>query len=142
MPRKNMSPEEGMGASTCSQVKGSEVPARKHLHEGTSSRRTSGYSESEDSEGGHWKSKSKRHRSNTYEDDLSQPWTCKERNPFTTRIRHFNFPRTRMPSHVKTYDRNGDPEDHIKLFQSAAKDKKGQCQHGAHVQISTTNWEF
>ncbi|GJT89997.1 reverse transcriptase domain-containing protein [Tanacetum coccineum] len=59
--------------------------------------------------------------SDTYEDDLSQPWTCEERNPFTTRIRHFDFPRTRMPSHVKTYDGSGDPEDHIKLFQSAAK---------------------
>ncbi|GJY52753.1 hypothetical protein Tco_0444417 [Tanacetum coccineum] len=43
-----------------------------------------------------WKSKSRRHMSNTYEDDLSQPWTCEERNPFTPRIRHFNFPRTRM----------------------------------------------
>ncbi|GJS20155.1 hypothetical protein Tco_0448787 [Tanacetum coccineum] len=36
-----------------SQEKGTKVPARKHHHEGTSSRRTSGYSESEDSEGGH-----------------------------------------------------------------------------------------
>ncbi|GKA20276.1 reverse transcriptase domain-containing protein [Tanacetum coccineum] len=26
-----------------------------------------------------------------------------------------------MPSHVKTYDGSGDPEDHLKLFQSAAK---------------------
>ncbi|GKE76660.1 reverse transcriptase domain-containing protein, partial [Tanacetum coccineum] len=56
-----------------------------------------------------------------YEDDLSQPWTCEERNPFTPRIRHFSLPRTRMPSHVKTYDGSGDPEDHLKLFQSAAK---------------------
>ncbi|GJT14390.1 hypothetical protein Tco_0861432 [Tanacetum coccineum] len=69
-----------------SQARGAEVQARKHHHEGTSSRRTSGYSESEDSKGGHWKSKSNRHRSDTYEDDLSQPWTCEERNPFTTRI--------------------------------------------------------
>ncbi|GJY67916.1 hypothetical protein Tco_0470898 [Tanacetum coccineum] len=45
-----------------SQAKGTEVPARKHHHEGTSSQRTSKYSESEDSEGGHWKSKSKKHR--------------------------------------------------------------------------------
>ncbi|GJS41681.1 hypothetical protein Tco_0566724 [Tanacetum coccineum] len=33
----------------------------------------------------------------------------------------FSLPRTRMPSHVKTYDGSGDPEDHLKLFQSAAK---------------------
>ncbi|GKD48616.1 hypothetical protein Tco_1277592 [Tanacetum coccineum] len=54
--------------------------------------------------------------SNTYEDDLSQPWTCEERNPFTPRIRHFNFPRTRMPNHVKTYDGREDPVEihHIK----------------------------
>ncbi|GJZ80125.1 putative RNA-directed DNA polymerase, eukaryota, reverse transcriptase zinc-binding domain protein [Tanacetum coccineum] len=56
-----------------------------------------------------------------YEDDLSQPWTCEERNPFTPRIRHSSLPMTRMPSHIKIYDGSGDPEDHLKLFQSAAK---------------------
>ncbi|GJW85704.1 reverse transcriptase domain-containing protein [Tanacetum coccineum] len=106
-------------------------------NQGTSSRRTSGYSESEDSEGGHWKSKSKRHRSDTYEDDLSQPWTCEERNPFTTRIRHFDFPRTRMPSHVKTYDGSGDPEDHIKLFQSVAKTERWAMPTWCHMFNST-----
>ncbi|GJV00681.1 hypothetical protein Tco_1329951 [Tanacetum coccineum] len=99
-----------------SHAKGTEVQPRKHHHRGTSPRGNSRYSESEDSEGGHWKSKSKRHMSNTYEYDLSQPWTCEERNPFTPRIWHFDFPRTRMPSHVKTYDRSGDPKDHLKLF--------------------------
>ncbi|GJZ44218.1 hypothetical protein Tco_0591473 [Tanacetum coccineum] len=116
---------------------GTEVPAKKHHHEGTSSRRTSGYSESEDSKGGHWKSKSKRHRSNTYEDDLSQPWTYEERNPFTTRIRHFDFPRTRMPNHVKTYNGSGDPEDHIKLFQSAAKTERWAMPTWCHMFNST-----
>ncbi|GJR52829.1 hypothetical protein Tco_1403350 [Tanacetum coccineum] len=67
---------------------------------GTSPRGTSRYSESEDSEGGHWKSKSKRHR-------------------------------TRMFSDIKTYDGSGDPEDHLKLFQSATKQKGGRCQRGA-----------
>ncbi|GJX20663.1 hypothetical protein Tco_0223340 [Tanacetum coccineum] len=116
------------------QGKGIEAPARKHHHEGTSSRRTSGYSESEDSKGGHWKSKSKRHRSNTYEDDLSQPWTYEERNSFTTQIRHFDFPRIRMPSHVKTYDGSRDPEDHIKLFQSAAKIERWAMPTWCHME--------
>ncbi|GKD47010.1 hypothetical protein Tco_1271655 [Tanacetum coccineum] len=107
-----------------------EVQPRKHHHRGTSSRETGEYSESEDSEGGHWKSKSRRHRSNTHEDDLSQPWTCEERNPFTPRIWHFNFPRTRMPSHVKTYNGSGDLEDHLKLFQPRQRQRGGQCQHG------------
>ncbi|GJW32984.1 reverse transcriptase domain-containing protein [Tanacetum coccineum] len=120
-----------------SQAKGTEVLTKKHHHEGTSSRRTSGYSESEDSEGGHWKSKSKRHRSDTYEDDLFRPWTCEESNPFTTRIRHFDFPRTRMPSHVKTYDGSGDPEDHIKLFQSAAKTERWAMPTWCHMFNST-----
>ncbi|GKD23603.1 reverse transcriptase domain-containing protein [Tanacetum coccineum] len=119
------------------QARGTEVPARKHHHEDTSSRRTSGYSESEDSEGGHWKSKSKRHRSDTYEDDLSQPWTCEERNHFTSRIQHFDFLRTRMPSHVKTYDGSGDPEDHIKLFQSAAKTERWAMPTWCHMFNST-----
>ncbi|GKE38671.1 hypothetical protein Tco_1462076 [Tanacetum coccineum] len=43
----------------------------RRQQKGTPSRTTSQYSESEDSEGGHWKSKSRRQRSNTYEDDLS-----------------------------------------------------------------------
>ncbi|GKA70615.1 reverse transcriptase domain-containing protein [Tanacetum coccineum] len=89
------------------------------------------------SEGGHWKSKSTRRRSNTYEDDLSQPWTCKERNSFTPRIRHFNFPRTRMPSHVKTYDGSGDPNDHIKLFQAAAKTERWAMPTWCHMFNST-----
>ncbi|GJZ02532.1 reverse transcriptase domain-containing protein [Tanacetum coccineum] len=85
---------------------GTVVPAIKHHHEGTLSRRTSGYSESEDSEGGHWKSKSKRHR-------------------------------TRMPSHVKTYDGSGDPKDHIKLFQSAAKTERWAMPTWCHMFNST-----
>ncbi|GKB04286.1 reverse transcriptase domain-containing protein [Tanacetum coccineum] len=73
-----------------SHEKETEVQPRKHHHRGTSSRETGGHSESEDSDGGRWKSKSRRHR-------------------------------TRMPSHVKTYDGRGDLEDHLKLFQAAAK---------------------
>ncbi|GJR43808.1 hypothetical protein Tco_1311911, partial [Tanacetum coccineum] len=86
-----------------------------------SSRYTENYSESEDSEGGHWKSKSRRKKFNVEDDDLSQPWVCAETDPFTSRIRHFNFPKTRMPSHVKTYNGSEDPEDHLKIFQAAAK---------------------
>ncbi|GJR86986.1 reverse transcriptase domain-containing protein [Tanacetum coccineum] len=119
------------------QAKRTEVEARRRQQKGTPSRTTSQYSESEDSEGGHWKSKSRRQRSNTYEDDLSQPWTCEERNPFTPRIRHFSLPRTRMPSHVKTYDGSGDPEDHLKLFQSAAKTEGWAMPTWCHMFNST-----
>ncbi|GKA09898.1 reverse transcriptase domain-containing protein [Tanacetum coccineum] len=111
------------------------VPERQQKR--TPSRATSQYSESEDSEGGHWKSKSRRQKSNTYEDDLYQPWTCEERNPFTPRIRHFSLPRTRMPSHVKTYDGSGDPEDHLKLFQSAAKTEGWAMPTWCHMFNST-----
>ncbi|GJR47233.1 hypothetical protein Tco_1315336 [Tanacetum coccineum] len=76
-------------------------------------------SESEDSGGGHWKSRKK--RSNREEDDLSQSWVCEEIDPFTPRIRYFDFLKTRMPSHIKTYDWSEDPEDHLKKFQAAAK---------------------
>ncbi|GJT13034.1 reverse transcriptase domain-containing protein [Tanacetum coccineum] len=116
------------------QAKRTEVETRRHQQK---SRTTSQYSESEDSEGGHWKSKSRRQKSNTYEDDLYQPWTCEERNPFTLRIRHFSLPRTRMPSHVKTYDGSGDPEDHLKLFQSAAKTEGWAMPTWCHMFNST-----
>ncbi|GKD74343.1 reverse transcriptase domain-containing protein [Tanacetum coccineum] len=119
------------------QAKRTEVEARRRQQKGTPSRTTSQYSESEDSEGGNWKSKSRRQRSNTYEDDLSRPWTCEERNPFTPRIWNFSLPRTRMPSHVKTYDGSGDPEDHLKLFQSDAKTEGWAMPTWCHMFNST-----
>ncbi|GKB25367.1 hypothetical protein Tco_0864768 [Tanacetum coccineum] len=81
-------------------------------------------SESGTSDGGHWKSKSKRHKP-TYEEDLAVPWSCEEVDPFTPRIRNFKSSRkTRMPNNVKTYDETGDPEDRVKIFQTAAQQKK------------------
>ncbi|GJS11512.1 hypothetical protein Tco_0368308 [Tanacetum coccineum] len=58
------------------------------------------------------------------EDDLSQPLVCGETDPFTPRIRYFDFLKTRMPSHIKTYDGSEDPEDHLKIFQVAAKTER------------------
>ncbi|GKF89966.1 hypothetical protein Tco_0263929, partial [Tanacetum coccineum] len=84
-------------------------------------RYTENYSKSEDSEGGHWKSKSRRKKFSVEDDDLSQPWVCAETDSFTSRIRHFDFPKTRMSSHVKTYNGSEDPEDHLKIFQATAK---------------------
>ncbi|GKD95360.1 reverse transcriptase domain-containing protein, partial [Tanacetum coccineum] len=73
------------------------------------------------SDGGHWKSKLKRHKP-TDEEDLAVPWSCEEVDPFTPRIRNFKSSRkTRMPNNVKTYDETGDLEDHVKIFQAAAQ---------------------
>ncbi|GJS23665.1 reverse transcriptase domain-containing protein [Tanacetum coccineum] len=73
------------------------------------------------SDEGHWKSKSKRHKS-TDEDDLAVPWICEEVDLFTPRIRNFkSSQKTRMPNNVKTYDGIGDPEDHVKIFQAAVQ---------------------
>ncbi|GJW64423.1 reverse transcriptase domain-containing protein [Tanacetum coccineum] len=64
----------------------------------------------------------KKQKSSIEEDDLSQPWVCEETDPFTPRIRYFDFlKKTRMPSNVKTYDGSDDPKDHLKIFQAAAK---------------------
>ncbi|GJY83283.1 hypothetical protein Tco_0496659 [Tanacetum coccineum] len=102
-----------------------------------SSRYTENYSESEDSEGGHWKSKLRRKKSSVEDDDLSQPWVCAETDPFTSRIRHFDFPKTRMPSHVKTYNGSEDPEDHLKIFQAAAKTERWAMPTWCHMFNST-----
>ncbi|GJU77086.1 reverse transcriptase domain-containing protein [Tanacetum coccineum] len=78
-------------------------------------------SESGTSDGGRWKSASKRQKL-IDEEDLAVPWTCEEVDPFTPRIRNFKSSRkTRMPNNVKTYDGTGDPEDHVKKFQAAAQ---------------------
>nr|GEV03143.1 reverse transcriptase domain-containing protein [Tanacetum cinerariifolium] len=95
-------------------------------------------SKSKDSEGGHWKSKSKKQNYSTYEDDLSQPWLCEETDPFTLRIRNFVFPkRVRMSGNVKTYDGLGDPKDHMKNFQSAAKVERWVLPTWCHMFSST-----
>ncbi|GJT14863.1 hypothetical protein Tco_0873569 [Tanacetum coccineum] len=102
--------------------RGRSVSAHSDSHNQPSySRYTDALSESEDSRGGNWKSRSRKKKSSEEEDDLSQPWVCKETDPFTPRICYFDLPKTRMPSHVKTYDGSEDPEDHLKNFQTAAK---------------------
>ncbi|GJQ98581.1 reverse transcriptase domain-containing protein [Tanacetum coccineum] len=102
-----------------------------------SSRYTENHSESKDSEGGHWKSKSRRQKSSVEDDDLSQPWVCAETDPFTSWIRHFDFPKTRMPSHVKTYNESDDPEDHLKIFHAAAKTERWAMPTWCHMFNST-----
>nr|GEW09773.1 reverse transcriptase domain-containing protein [Tanacetum cinerariifolium] len=100
-----------------SRSKETEIAFEKHRHKREYSRRTKAVSESEGSVGGNWKSKPKNQKSSV-EDDLSQPWVCEETNPFIPRICYFDFPRARMPSHIKTYDGSEDPEDHLKIFQA------------------------
>nr|GEV96896.1 hypothetical protein [Tanacetum cinerariifolium] len=82
-------------------------------------------------------SRSKKKNSGGEEDDLSQPWVCEETDPFTPRIRYFDFPKTRMPSHIKTYDGSEDPEDHLKIFQVGAKTKRWAMPTWCHVFNST-----
>ncbi|GJW77037.1 reverse transcriptase domain-containing protein [Tanacetum coccineum] len=84
-----------------------------------------------------WKSKSRRKKSSVEDDDLSQPWVCAETDPFTSQIRHFDFPKTRMPSHVKTYNGSEDPEDHLKIFQAAAKTERWAMPTWCHMFNST-----
>nr|GEW16564.1 protein NYNRIN-like [Tanacetum cinerariifolium] len=101
------------------------------------SRYTKALSESEDNGDGHWKSRSKKKKSSGEEDDLSQPWVCEETDPFTPRIRHFDFQKTRMPSHIKTYDGSEDLKDHLKIFQAAAKIERWAMPTWCHMFNST-----
>nr|GEW38080.1 reverse transcriptase domain-containing protein [Tanacetum cinerariifolium] len=93
-------------------------------------------SESEGSAGGHWKSKPKKQKS-SMEDDLSQPWVCEETDPFTPRICYFDFPKTLMPSHIKTYDESEDSKDHLKIFQAVAKTERWAMPTWCHMFNST-----
>ncbi|GJX56306.1 hypothetical protein Tco_0286203 [Tanacetum coccineum] len=113
----------------------------KRHNKRASSRRMEALSESEDSAGGHWKSKPKRQKS-SIEDDLSQPWVCEETDPFTPRIRYFDFPKTRMPSHIKTYDGSEDPEDHLKIFQAGRiRGMLGNANVVSHAAIPHFSWK-
>nr|GEW25907.1 reverse transcriptase domain-containing protein [Tanacetum cinerariifolium] len=118
--------------------RGKNVSARSDSYNQQShSRYTEALSESEDSERGHWKSRSKKKKSSEKEDYLSQPWVCEETDPFTPRIRYFDFPKTRMPSHIKTYDGSEDPKDHLKIFQAAAKTERWAMPTWCHMLNST-----
>nr|GEY14586.1 reverse transcriptase domain-containing protein [Tanacetum cinerariifolium] len=93
------------------------------------------YSENDHDQSGHWKSKK---RKSNDEDNLSQPWLCKETDPFTTRIRNFEVPkRIRMSVNVKTYDGIGDPGDHLKIFQVATKIERWAMTTWCHMFNST-----
>ncbi|GJW36907.1 hypothetical protein Tco_0059827 [Tanacetum coccineum] len=119
---------------SCHQIsrsKSTEPVFARRYNKRASSKKTEELSESEGSAGGHWKSKLKRPNSSV-EDDLSQPWVCEETDPFT-RIRYFDFPKTRMPSHIKTYDGSEDPKDHLKIFQSAAKTERWAMPTWCHM---------
>nr|GEW74007.1 reverse transcriptase domain-containing protein [Tanacetum cinerariifolium] len=94
-------------------------------------------SKSDSIDGGHWKSKSKRHKP-TDEDDLTMPWMCEEVDSFTPRIRNFkSLRKTRMPNNVKTYDRTGDPEDQVKNFQTAVQVERWAMHIWCHMFNST-----
>ncbi|GJS68705.1 hypothetical protein Tco_0683270 [Tanacetum coccineum] len=58
-------------------------------------------------------------------------------DPFTPRIRYIDFLKTRMPSHIKTYDGSEDPEDHLKIFQSATKTERWAMPTWCHMFNST-----
>nr|GEU49856.1 reverse transcriptase domain-containing protein [Tanacetum cinerariifolium] len=128
--------EKGVFHRLGDKEKETELSSEKRHNKRTSSRRTEVLSESEGSARGHWKSKPKRQRSSV-EDDLSQPWVCEETDPFTPRVRYFDFLKNRMPSHIKTYEGNEDPKDHLKIFQAAAKTEHWEMPTWCHMFNST-----
>nr|GEZ94354.1 reverse transcriptase domain-containing protein [Tanacetum cinerariifolium] len=76
-------------------------------------------SDNEDEETGHWKSRNEYR--NQEDEDMSRPWRPQKVDAFTRRISDFSEDkRRRMPANVKTYDGTGDPDDHLKIFESAA----------------------
>ncbi|GJV40995.1 RNA-directed DNA polymerase, eukaryota, reverse transcriptase zinc-binding domain protein [Tanacetum coccineum] len=119
-----------------SRSRATESASERRYTKRASSRRTEELSKSEGITRGHWKSKLKRKKS-SIEDDLSQPYVCEETDPFTPRIRYFDFLKTQMPSHIKTYDESEDPEDHLKIFQSAAKTERWAMPTWCHMFNST-----
>ncbi|GJS88455.1 reverse transcriptase domain-containing protein [Tanacetum coccineum] len=95
----------------------SEDSRRKRRRRVSSSSEDS--SDNEDGETGHWKSKNKYREDE--DEDMSRPWRRQKVNAFTRRISDFSEDKKRrMPANVKTYDGTSDPDDHLKIFESAA----------------------
>ncbi|GJW58071.1 reverse transcriptase domain-containing protein [Tanacetum coccineum] len=78
-------------------------------------------------------------RSDSYSRNSHSKYTeaLSEIDHFTSRICYFDFPKTRMPSHIKTYDGSKDPEDHLKIFQAAAKTERWVMPTWCHMFNST-----
>ncbi|GKE47333.1 hypothetical protein Tco_1478591 [Tanacetum coccineum] len=47
--------------------------------------------------------------------------------------RYFDFPKAIITSHIKTYDGSEDPEDHLKIFQAAAKAERWAMSTWCHM---------
>ncbi|GKG44078.1 hypothetical protein Tco_0483171, partial [Tanacetum coccineum] len=94
----------------------SESPPSSDSEDSRRKRRRRVSSSSEET--GHWKSKNK-YRGDE-DEDMSRPWRRQKVNAFTRRISDFSEDKKRrMPSaNVKTYDGTGDPDDHLKMFES------------------------
>nr|GFB90571.1 reverse transcriptase domain-containing protein [Tanacetum cinerariifolium] len=76
-------------------------------------------SDNEDEETGHWKSRNGYR--NQEDEDMSRPWHRQKVDAFTRRISDFlEDKKSRMLANVKTYDGIGDPDNHLKIFESAA----------------------
>ncbi|GJX72515.1 reverse transcriptase domain-containing protein [Tanacetum coccineum] len=108
------------------------------------SRRWSHHSSRRDTESCHQNSRSRatesaseRHYTKRASSRRTKELSESEGNPFTPRIRYFDFPKTRMPSHIKTYNGSEDPEDHLKIFQSAAKTERWAMPTWCHMFNST-----
>lgn len=93
-------------------------------------------SDNEDKETGHWKSRGKRREEK--DEDLSLPWRRQKVDAFTRRISEYSdCKKRRMPTNVKTYDGTGDPDDHLKIFESAAAIKNWPQPVWCHMFNST-----
>ncbi|GJU90864.1 reverse transcriptase domain-containing protein [Tanacetum coccineum] len=105
------SPSESFPSSDSEDISRIAVRRSKSSSEDTS--------DNEDAETGHWKSKNK-YRGDE-DEDMSRPWRRQKVDAFTRRISDFSEDKKRrMPANVKTYDGTGDPDDHLKIFESAA----------------------
>ncbi|GJS35640.1 hypothetical protein Tco_0534022 [Tanacetum coccineum] len=79
-------------------------------------------SDSNDSDSGHWKVRGRGRYRNCTNEDLALPWCRDKVDAFAGCIRRYSEDKKRrMPTNVKTYDGIGDPDDHLKVFEAAAK---------------------
>ena len=69
---------------------------------------------------------------------MSLPWRRQKIDAFTKRISNFSEnKKIRMPTNDKTYDGTGDPDDHLKIFESAATIKNWPKPMWCHMFNST-----
>nr|GEX76475.1 reverse transcriptase domain-containing protein [Tanacetum cinerariifolium] len=125
------------GCSETSRYSLSKTMSTKERGKGTDLGAPEALSDSEENGSGHWKSRSKRRNQAERKTSCLSHGCVKKQIPSHLGSATSISQKTRMPSHIKTYDGSEDTEDQLKIFQAATKTERWAMPTWSHRFNST-----